>query len=320
MSSRTFSGSVAITGASQRFGIKLVQELLKFGNFSSIVCIDATPCPVKAPTVSAEILDLTDLDTTQNLVNIFDKHKVNTVIHLAYLNMPIHQADWAHELESAGTQYVLNAISECEVQHLITKSTTMVYGAKPNMFIQHQENEELSPFHNQPFLREKASAEKQIMVFSQSHPKICVTTLRFAGILGPNLRTFWCSFWRQRYMPFVIGRDPLMQFVHLDDAIHAIILALIKREPGVFNIAGSKISLYSTLLKVANKIPVPMPSFLVEPIFTVTWMLQVSRISPGLLNFFKYPCIADTQRAENILGFQPKLSTVESLYNYLYSS
>ena len=49
-----------------------------------------------------------------------------------------------------------------------------------------------------------------------------MTILRFANVLGPDVRTSHIDLFSLPAMPMILGFDPRYQFVHEDDVVHAL--------------------------------------------------------------------------------------------------
>ena len=62
--------------------------------------------------------------------------------------------------------------------------------------------------------------------------------LRFANVLGPDVRTSHIDLFSLPAVPMILGFDPRYQFVHEDDVVHALEHAVAAHLPGVFNVAG----------------------------------------------------------------------------------
>ena len=49
-----------------------------------------------------------------------------------------------------------------------------------------------------------------------------MTILRFANVLGPDVRTSHSGLFSLPFVPMILGFDPRYQFVHEDDVVHAL--------------------------------------------------------------------------------------------------
>jgi UDP-glucose 4-epimerase len=308
---------VAITGAFGFIGSNLIKYLDADERYDKVVAID-----IKKPTTPMEKISYYKLDLTQpaadaELEKIFKQEKVDSVVHLAFLGVPSHNSQWAHELEAIGTIKVLTACATAGVGKFVMWSLTMVYGAhasNPNFL---REDHEKRGKPGVQFVNDKLEAEREALAFAEKHPETTVTVLRTCTILGPTVNNVVTSVLSRHFVPVPLGFDPLMQFVHEVDVTDAFKLALDVDIPGDFNIVGNGILPLSTVLKLSGKVPVPIPFSIGKRIYAVLWSAQFSDIPPGFLDYFRYLWVADGEKAQRIMKFIPKYSTKEALLNFI---
>jgi UDP-glucose 4-epimerase len=114
-----------------------------------------------------------------------------------------------------------------------------------------------------------------------------------------------------------MGHDPLMQFVHEQDAAFAFKQAVDSRMSGPFNIVGKGVLPYTTVLALLGRVPVPMPQLVARQLTKVLWATQLVGSPPSFLDFLLYPCVADGSRARRDLGFSPRLSIKRTILDFL---
>jgi len=308
---------VAITGAFGFIGSNLIKYLDADDNYERIIAID-----IKKPSSPMEKLSYYKLDLTQpaadlELIKIFQGEKVDIVVHLAFLGIPSHNYQWAHELEAIGTLKVLTACAAVKVKKLIMWSLTMVYGAHPSNPNFLKEDYPKRGELGVQFVNDKLEAEQEVLSFAQKNTGMVVTILRTCTILGPTVNNIVTKLLSRRLIHVPMGYDPLMQFIHEVDVTDAFKLVIDHDFPGDFNIVGDGVLPMSTILKLAGKIPVPIPFFIDKAVHGALWSAQFTNIPPGFLNYFRYIWLADGEKAKKVMNFIPKYSTKESLLNFL---
>jgi UDP-glucose 4-epimerase len=233
---------------------------------------------------------------------------VDTVVHLAFLSDFTHRSAWAHELESIGSMHVLNACSESRVGRFVMWSQGICYGANPNNPAYLREDHPLEAVSgpNDTFFTDKIDAERQVRQFSDERPGVTVTVLRMAPILTPHGTNFISRILTSRTIPVLLGYDPLVQFLHPADASQALKQVVDHEHPGVFNIASGGVLPLRTVIGLLGRLPVPIPATLAKRVSQVLWMGQVIDVPPSFLNFLRYPCVLDTDKARVELGFEPE--------------
>jgi UDP-glucose 4-epimerase len=309
---------IAVTGACTFLGTELLRWLEEDPRFSKVLALDIRP-PALAPGSKVEVVkvDLTQPTVDGELATLLQRHSVDTFVHGAFLSHPTHAVEWAHELEDVGTMHVLNACAGVEPRRLVMVSTTLVYGAhpkNPNFLL---EDAELRGHRDSRFVNDKLRAEKQVQRFAKEHPSVEVCVLRFAPILGPTVSNMFTRFLARPLAPVMLGHDPLLQFVHEQDAAAALARAVESRATGAFNIVGKGVLPYTTVLALLGRVPVPLPQVVARQLSKLLWATQLSGSPPSFLDFLLYLCVADGARARRELGFSPRFSIKRTILDFL---
>jgi UDP-glucose 4-epimerase len=309
---------VALTGACTFLGGELLRRLEEDPRYTRVLALDIRP-PALAPGGKVEYvkIDLTQPTVDGELATLLERNKVDTFVHGAFLSHPTHAADWAHELEDVGTMHVLNACAGVAPRRLVMISTTLVYGAHPKNPNFLTEESELKGHRDSRFVNDKVRAERQVQRFAKEHANVEVCILRFAPILGPTVSNMYTRFFSRPIAPVMMGHDPLMQFVHEQDAAYALVKAVDSHATGAFNIVGKGVLPYTTVLALLGRVPVPMPQFVARQVSKVLWATQLVGSPPSFLDFLLYLCVADGARARRDLAFAPRLSIKRTILDFL---
>ena len=212
--------------------------------------------------------------------------------------------------------HVLNACRERPVRKFVLWSQTLLYGASP---VNPNFLSELHPLRGNSesrYLRDKIEAEGAVKRFAQQMPGTIVTTLRVAPILGPTVHNYLTQFLGRRLVPRLMGYDPLMQFVHEVDALAAFKLAVMRDCPGVYNIVGDGVLPLSTVVHLAGRVGVPVPDPVAYPLASLLWAAQLLEAPPMFLDYLRWICIADGDKAQQKLRFRPAFTTREAVLDY----
>jgi UDP-glucose 4-epimerase len=316
--SSTTGRVVAVTGACTFLGGELLRRLEEDPRYGKVLALDVRP-PALGPGGKVEFVkvDLTQPTVDAELATLLQRHAVDTFVHGAFLSHPTHAVEWAHELEDVGTMHVLNACAGVEPRRLVMISTTLVYGAHPKNPNFLTEDAELRGHRDSRFVNDKVRAEKQVQRFAQEHPKVEVCILRFAPILGPTISNMYTRFFTRPIAPVMMGHDPLMQFVHEQDAAFALVKAVDSHATGAFNIIGKGVLPYTTVLALLGRVPVPMPQLVARQMSKLLWATQLVGSPPSFLDFLLYLCVADGSRAKAELGYSPRLSIKRTILDFL---
>ena len=75
-------------------------------------------------------------------------------------------------------------------------------------------------------MRDLAEVDTLATRFLWRHPEVATTILRPVNTLGYYVHSTIGRYLRQRYVPTIMGFNPMMQFIHEEDVAEAVALAL----------------------------------------------------------------------------------------------
>ena len=148
--------------------------------------------------------------------------------------------------------------SSSSVRKFVFKSSAHYYGAEqddPAFF-----TEAMSRPHGPATAIERdiVEAEASVADFAERNSDVSVTVLRFANVLGPDVRTSHTSLFALPAVPMILGFDPRYQFVHEDDVVSALEHATGQSLPGTFNVAADGVLALSEVVDLLGKRPLPL--------------------------------------------------------------
>jgi UDP-glucose 4-epimerase len=310
-------GRIAITGAASFLGSRILRRLVEQRGPSAVVVVDVTPPPAALHHVGYRLVDLTLPTADRKLLEVLREEEVDTVVHAAFFTDPRRDTSHSHELESIGTLNLMGACATAGVQLVVQRSFTAVYGARGQnpAFL----TEEHEPRPNERFfwIKDKLEAEQHALSFARRYPQMTVAVLRLAPLMGPGLFTFYTRLFARRVVSVVMGYDPLLQFLHSDDALAAVLATLDKRVGGVFNIVPRDTISLLTTLHLAEKVTIPLPHPLAYALADAAWSAGLGEAPGGFIDYVRYLCVADGARARRELGFEARYGSREALMDYL---
>jgi UDP-glucose 4-epimerase len=159
-------------------------------------------------------------------------------------------------------------------------------------------------------LRDYAEVEQFAASFAAQRPELTVVRLRCAPLLGA-----WspmADYFARPGPRMLLGFDPCIQLLHLDDAAAAFASAALGAGAGPYNLAADDTLCLSQAIRLAGQQPVPLP----EPAVALALALGNRTLIgswPFDLAFLRHSCIADTRRAKRELGWAPAHGAVDTL-------
>jgi nucleoside-diphosphate-sugar epimerase len=288
--------TVVITGAAGRLGRRVAALAAADPLVREVVALDVRANP-GAPNKVRWIRD--DLRT----VDLVDLVKgAATVIHLAEVSsLANRRAVEAIEVNVEATARLLEACSAADVDHLVTSTSAMVYGAHPANPIPLTEEAPLQPNLELPFAGQQAELERMVTAWMLELPGRCVAIMRAATALAPGDLGEQARIIAEAARLRAAENDPPWQYLHLDDLASAIDLARRRRLTGPFNVAPEGWLQGEQVEALGGNPPrLRLPAQVTRRLRRWSWRLQVGQVPPGLEPYMRYPWViaSDRLRAE----------------------
>ncbi|MBU0504959.1 MAG: NAD-dependent epimerase/dehydratase family protein [bacterium] len=309
--------SIVIIGAQGFKGQNLLKHLEINSQYKKVVVIDSKkPCVTLKKTKFYK-LDLTETLADVTLTDILKKEKCDTLIHSAIPTTPPHNESHSHEFVAIGSYYIFNACAAANVRKVILASTADIYGAFPSNPNYLTEKMSLRGHLHSQFLADKIDAEKQALKYQKKYPNRIVTILRTCTTLGPTINSYKTRYFQRPVVTTMLGFDPLLQFVHEEDVINALLTFINKDHKGIFNLAGDGVLPLSRVIELCGKTNLKLTQIGFKSLVQILWMLDLSPAPASHVNFLRYLCIADNQKIKNDAGFTPQYTTKEALMSFV---
>ena len=246
------SRRILLTGISTYWGGRLAQALERFEEVEAIIGVGD-----QEPQVELERTEYVKVGAQHALLRrVVEAAGIDTVVDSRLVvDSAVTSPAKAHENNVIGTMNILAACSgpDSPVRKVVFKSSTHFYGCEqddPAFF-----DETMSRPHppRTPIERDIVEAEASLNEFAERNPDVAVTTLRFANVLGPSVRTSHIALFSLPAVPMILGFDPRYQFVHEDDVVHALEHAVRHRLPGLYNVAADGVLALSEVAGLLGK-------------------------------------------------------------------
>jgi UDP-glucose 4-epimerase len=301
--------TVALTGVHGVLGSALLRRLDEDERVSRLVLIDryAPALPLRRG-VTCHV-DLTAPLADGIIADTLARERVETVVHAAFHTRPIRNVEAAHELEVIGTRALLRAIAHNArhtgtVTHLVVLGTTMSYGASADHAQYLAETAPLRGVPGYAFVADKVAAEAEVASFRR-RTGMPAAVLRAAWTIG-DVRTLAAQLLAPPFVPAVLGADPLVQLLHLEDLIDAVRVAADAQADGVFNIAGDGVLPWSTVIKLAGRLRMPALDVTLRAGLQALWVAGVGLVPGAHVAYLRDTFVADVGRAADVLGFRAR--------------
>jgi UDP-glucose 4-epimerase len=303
---------ILVTGAVGYWGSRVAMRLM-----AEPVC-QLIGLDTERPTLEIKGFDFVRADIRNPLlVELLKAERVDTLCHLAFVHS-YQRSEAAFETNVMGTAKLLAACAEAGVRRVVLKSSTAVYGARATNPAFFTEESPLRGSRRYGYSRDFVEIETFCSVFRRRVPQMELTVLRFANIVGPGADTPMVRFLKQPWAPSLMGFDPMMQVIHEDDVVEALVHATLNDVPGVFNVAAEEVLPLSKIRGLVGKLPVavlhPLAYWGVELMGGIG--LPLGRYMPIEPNYLRFPWVGDLTRMHRDFGFEPLHTAEETLSEF----
>lgn len=316
MAAATTGRRVLITGIHTTLAGMLARRLEERDDVAYIVGVD-----VREPRHDLTRTEFVRADIRNALVaRVIQAAEVDTIVHMSTTAAPGSAGGRARMKEQnvIGAMQLLAAAQKApKVERFILKSSTAVYGSDhrdPALF---SEDDAPRSGSASGFAKDASEVEGYARSFARRRQDVALTILRFANFLGGEVDSAFTSFFNLPVSPSVLGFDPRLQFVHEDDAVEVLHRAVTGDHPGIFNVAGPGVLYLSQCLRLAGRLPAPVPLPLVNAVAGVLKRSKRIDVSPEQLKFLQFGRVADIARLVEEFGYEPEYSTRDAFVDFV---
>ena len=293
--------TILVTGAAGYWGSRVAEGLLVTPGVR-VIGVDRAP----AEEVRIEGLDYIQADPGNPLlVDLLRVEQVEAVCHLAF-DETVRPNEKSFDYNVMGTVKLLGACAESGVRRIVIKSSTMVYGAAPDNPAFLMEDAPLRGGRRTGYNRYRCEIESFVNGFRRQAPEMAIAVLRFANVVGPTAESPMNRYLRNRLPPMLLGFDPMMQVIHEDDVVGALLHALHSEFAGPYNVAADPPMPLLRILALAGRLPLPLAHPLVYRGSALLGRRRTASYLPFEPDYLRYRWVADLTRMRELLGFFPQ--------------
>ena len=302
---------VLVTGVSRYLGAQVAARLAADPRIERVIGVDDREPAGDQATILAGTVEFVQADIrTAAPAGLLVRERVETVVHLAIASAADPQAGGRSAMKEQNVIGTMQLLAACQhapgVRKIVFRSSTAAYGASfrdPAVFTEETEPREVP---RGGFARDVLDIEGYVRGFRRRRRDVAATVLRFAPLIGRRANTSITRYFSSAMVPTVLGRDPRLQFIHVDDALDILHRAVVEDHPGTFNVAGAGVITLSQAVRRAGRIGVPVP----EPALSAVGRRQGVRFSLDQLDLFVHGRVVDTSRLVEEFQVTPRSTPV----------
>ena len=305
---------VLVTGVARHLGAQVAARLAADRRVERVVGIDAArPSGEVARLVEGVECRQLDLRSPE-IARLLADAEVQAVAHLAIVTAVDHQSGGRAAMKEHNVIGTMQLLAACQqapaLRKLVVRSSTAAYGASfrdPAVFT---EDTEPRAVPRGGYGRDVLDVEGYVRGFRRRRPSVVATVLRFAPFVGPRADTRLTRYFALPVVPTVLGRDPRLQFVHVDDALEILVRSVTEDHPGTFNVAGPGVLTLNQAIRRAGRVAAPV----VEP--GLSGMAGFAKrfgfvdFSLDQLDLFVHGRVVDVSALVEEFGFEPRPTAV----------
>lgn len=307
MSSGEKPRKVVITGIAGRLGRLLARRLHRDGRLQ-VSGIDRRPFVGRPKDIEHIQVDL----RSKKAADVFRAGGISGLVHMGVMHDPRASEEEHHSWNIGGTTRLLEYCQRYRVPNVVVLSSANVYGPRPENPQFLTEEAPLLGGQDFPAIRDLIEVDHLASSFFWKAREIETVILRPVHILGA-VRNAPSNYLRLKVVPTLLGFDPMLQLVHELDVVEAIVCALRPGARGIFNVTGPGELPLSAVLRELNRQVLPIPHVFAGPVLTALWKFGVTSFPVPELDYIRYVCMVDGNRAQRELGFRPRFSLKETI-------
>jgi len=287
---------VLVTGICGRLGRRLARALHREG---PVIGIDRRAFEDKPKDIVHHRIDIRRKKTQ----DVFRQEPIAAVVHLGIMHDPRESQVEHHSWNVAGFQRLLEYVAMYDVPKLVVLSSANVYGPRPDnpQFL----SEEAPLLGGASFseIRDLIEVDMLAQSFFWKRPATETVILRPAHILGA-VRNAPSNYLRLPVVPTLLGFDPMIQVIHQDDVVTAILKALAPGVRGIYNLAGPGPLPLSRVIEKTGRTRLAVPHSIARGLVKQLWRYRATSFPAPELDHIRYVCMVDDARARRELGYQ----------------
>lgn len=306
---------VLVTGVAGQLGSQTARRLAADPAVDKVVGVDVLPprgelagvrfvrADIRNPVI-AKVLAVEDVDTVAHLGVYASGGRLDGAVSTKEANV-------------IGTMQLLAACQRAPgLRRMLLKSSTAVYGSSsrdPAVF------GEDTPPQRPPtagYAKDCAEVEGYLSGFARRRPDIAVTVLRCADLLSARLETPLGRYFQLPVIPRVLGFDPRLQLLHVEDALDIVQRAVTHDRPGTYNVAGHGVLLLSQAVRRLGKLWVALPAIAFGPAGLALRRTSQVDLAPDVVDLLTHGRVVDTAAVRASFGWAPRWSTARTLTDY----
>jgi UDP-glucose 4-epimerase len=306
---------ILITGVARFLGLRLAKLLEDHPGVEHLVGVDLEEPPIKI-----KGLEFVRADIRNPLIaRVLEATRVDTVVHTNISSSPgvLGGRSQMKENNVIGTMQLLAATQRADrIKKVVMRSSTAVYGSAPGEPSIIPEGHASQQAELAGYGKDCAEAETYARDFGRRRQDVDLVILRTQNVIGPTVSTNMTDYLSLPVIPTAFGYDPRLQFLHEEDAVQALQLAVLEDCRGIFNVAADGVVYLSKAIRLMGKVEIPLLLPLGQTVAGLVRRYRLVDFPLDQLKVILFGRVVDTRRAKEAFGFSPRYTTEAAVKDF----
>lgn len=308
--------AVLITGAGGYVGRQCVDHLVSRIGGERVIATDLRepPADQRQPGVTYLALDIRD----ERIADIFTKHDVGVVMHLASVVTPPKgmSRQTQHDIDVGGTRNVLAACVAAGVGKIIVTSSGAAYGYYPDNPARLLEDDALRGNEEFAYSDHKRQVEELLAEYREQQPQLGQLIFRVCTVLGERVANQITALFEQPIVLDVKEASAPFVFIWDRDVVECLVQGATTDKVGIYNLAADGTMSMRDLAKAMGKPYVAVPARRIAQALSLLHGAGLSQYGPEQVMFLRHRPVLGNDRLKARFGFIPRLTSQEVFARY----
>jgi UDP-glucose 4-epimerase len=247
------------------------------------------------------------------LDHLLRRKRFDVVIHAGVM-VDLRAGDAVHHAYNVvAVKRLLELCHKRGVRKVIILSSARLYGHRPSNTVFLDEDAPLLASERFPSLRDRVQMDLRACATAWREPGMEVVVARPVPVVGPGLTNGTQRYFERRSMPVILGFDPSIQLMHVEDLVCAVEALMAPGLRGPYNVAGPPPVSLRTVIGHLKRKALPLPRTLLGPLMKPAWNLGLTQVRPEELDLIQYSCIVSDERLREATNYASAFGLRETL-------
>ncbi|MHA6670169.1 NAD-dependent epimerase/dehydratase family protein [Homoserinimonas sp. A447] len=303
-----FLGSSVVAGLAAQLGVGV----------DLVVSGDLREPPTRVDGVVYETADVTQAN---DLLEQFQRHKINTVVHLAAVVNPGRDLSREDEyrVDVEGSRNVLDACLATGVRRIVVSSSGAAYGYHADNPAWLVETNSIRGNESFSYSHHKRLVELMLEEARVWHPELEQVVFRISTILGETVDNQVTALFRKKRLLRVSGSESPFVFAWDQDVVAAMARAATDGPPGVYNLTGDGALTVRELARLMGKKTVTVQPWMLKLGLWAGQAIGATAHGPEQAKFLQFRPVLLNTKLKQEFGYTPKHTSRQAFEAWLAS-